>query len=69
MKVEYDAKRDLLYLLLAPEGKKAARTETVAPGVHVDFDRDGKIIGIEVVEASSVVGTDPSLEVALRPAS
>lgn len=69
MKVEYDAKRDLLYLLLAPEGKKAARTETVAPGVHVDFDRDGKIIGIEVVEASSVVGADPSLEVALRPAS
>ncbi|MCL4243190.1 MAG: DUF2283 domain-containing protein [Dehalococcoidia bacterium] len=69
MKVEYDAKRDLLYLLLAPEGKRAARTETVAPGVHVDFDRDGKIIGIEVVEASSVVGADPSLEVALRPAS
>ena len=69
MKVEYDAKRDILYLLLAPEGKRAARTETVAPGVHVDFDRDGKIIGIEVVEASSVVGADPSLEVALRPAS
>jgi uncharacterized protein YuzE len=69
MKVEYDAKRDLLYLLLAPEGKKAAHTETVAPGVHVDFDRDGKIVGIEVVEASSVVGADPSLEVALRPAS
>lgn len=69
MKVEYDSERDLLYLLLALEGKKAARTDTVAPGVHVDFDGDGKIIGIEVVEASTVVGAHPSLEVALRTAS
>lgn len=69
MKVEYDSGRDLLYLLLAPEGKKAARTDTVAPGVHVDFGHDGKPIGIEVVEASTVVGEHSSLEVALRPAS
>ena len=69
MKVQYDSERDLLYLLLASDERKAARTETVAPGVHVDFDRDGKIIGIEVVEASTVVGKDPRVEVALRPAS
>jgi uncharacterized protein YuzE len=68
MKVQYDAERDLLYLLLASDERKAARTDTVAPGVHVDFDRDGKIIGIEVLEASSIVGAHPNVEVALRPA-
>lgn len=67
MKVNYDPERDLLYLLLGSEDRKAARTETVAPGVHVDFDRDGKLLGIEVVEASTIVGKDPRLEVALRP--
>ena len=67
MKIEYDAKSDLLYVNLAAGDVRAARTETVAPGVHVDFDRDGKVIGIEVLEASTVIGADPRVEVALRP--
>jgi uncharacterized protein YuzE len=67
MKIEYDAKSDLLYVNLAPDDVRAARTETVAPGVHMDFDRDGKIIGIELLEASTVIGADPRVEVALRP--
>jgi len=30
--------------------------KTSSPGVHADFDRDGKLMGIEVIEASKVMG-------------
>ena len=52
MKVEYDSGHDLLYLWLAPPGTKAASTKTIAPGVHADFDREGTVIGLEVLDAS-----------------
>jgi len=29
---------------------------TVVPGVHADFSSDGKLIGIEVIDASEVMG-------------
>lgn len=56
MKIEYDPARDLLYIYFAEVEVKAARTETISPGVHADFDKDSKLIGIEVVEASKVMG-------------
>ncbi|MBI5199433.1 MAG: DUF2283 domain-containing protein, partial [Nitrospirae bacterium] len=31
-------------------------TITVTSGVHADFDKDGKLIGIEVLDASEVMG-------------
>ncbi len=56
MKIEYDPERDLLYIYFAETEVKAARTETIAPGVHADFDKDSKLVGIEVIEASKVMG-------------
>jgi len=56
MKIEYDPERDLLYLYFADPGKKAAETITIKPGVHADFDQEGKIIGIEVIDAKEVLG-------------
>jgi uncharacterized protein YuzE len=29
---------------------------TIRPGVHADFDKEGKLIGIEVIDASEVMG-------------
>jgi len=52
MKVQYDRVRDLLYILFGVAGEKAARTETVVPGVHADFNAQGTLIGIEVLDAS-----------------
>ena len=52
MKIEYDAFRDLLYLWFGTPGERAAKTETVMPGVHADFDRDGRLLGIEVLDAA-----------------
>lgn len=56
MKIEYDPERDLLYIYFSETETKAAETVTVRPGVHADFDKDGKLMGIEVIEASKVMG-------------
>ena len=58
MRIEYDPLRDLLYIYFASLDIKAAETVTVAPGVYADFSRDGKLLGIEVIDASEIVGKE-----------
>ena len=67
MKIEYDPLRDLLYIWLSIPGEKAARTETVTPGVHADFGRQGRLIGLEILDASEVLRDKVQFEVALAP--
>jgi len=67
MKIEYDSVRDLLYIWFDIPGGKAAQTKTVVPGVHADFDRRGKLIGIEVLDASEVLRHKVQFEVELSP--
>ncbi len=67
MKIEYDPMRDLLYLWFGTPGEKAAQTVTVVPGMHADFDSTGKLIGLEVLDASEILGEKLQLEVALWP--
>ena len=59
---------DLLYLWLGKPGTKAAKTNVVAPGVHADFDRDNKLIGVEVLDARNVLGDNLQFEVVLSSA-
>ena len=66
MKVEYDPTRDLLYLWLATPGTKAASTKVVSPGVHADFDAEGTLIGMEVLDASDVLQDNLQFEVELE---
>jgi uncharacterized protein YuzE len=56
MKIEYDPERDLLYMYFAEPEIKAAETVTIKPGVLADFDKDGKLIGIEVLDAKELMG-------------
>ncbi|MGE0683086.1 MAG: DUF2283 domain-containing protein [Candidatus Binatia bacterium] len=65
MRIEYDPKRDLLYIWFGAVGTKAAQTTTVSPGVHADFDMNGKLIGLEVLDATEVLGRHVQFEVAL----
>ena len=62
MKIEYDSDRDLLYIYFAAPSTKAAETITITPGVHADFDRDKKLIGIEVLDASEIMNRKIELE-------
>ena len=68
MKIEYDPKLDLLYIWFGAPGEKAAQTVTVVPGVHADFSSKGKLLGIEVLDASEVLGKRVQFEVGLPAA-
>lgn len=55
MKVTYDADADAAYIYLkniAPgEVEKTVTGEGDAEGVNLDFDAEGRLIGVEVLEA------------------
>lgn len=50
-KVLYDQAQDILYL--AREGEEAEAVE-VAPGVTLEFDAGGGLLGVEIFRASQV---------------
>lgn len=50
MKTIYDAEADALYVRFAE--KPVVQSEEVAEGVVLDFDAEGRIVAIEVLEAS-----------------
>jgi uncharacterized protein YuzE len=48
MKMHYDPEADAFAVQFAPKGAYV-ESEEVAPGVTLDFDADGQVIGIEVL--------------------
>ena len=53
MKVTYDAETDILQIILndVPVGE----SDEDKPGIILDYDADGNIIGIEILDASQRV--------------
>ncbi len=49
MKVEYDKEVDALYIRIVET--HIARTEELDEGVNLDFDNQGKLVGIEILNA------------------
>ena len=49
----FDPEADAVYIYLG-EGE-VAETEEVAPNVMLDFDADGRVVGVEVLTASKVL--------------
>jgi uncharacterized protein YuzE len=49
--VNYDSKADILYIV-ARKGKEEEFVE-VAPGINVELDEKGEVIGIEILRAST----------------
>lgn len=54
MKIEYDREVDAAYICIVPEIKEGMTKKTVAlnEDIILDFDASGKLIGIEVLNAS-----------------
>ena len=48
--VNYDPESDVLYIV-AREGKEEGFIE-IAPGINIELDEKGEIIGIEILNAS-----------------
>ena len=53
MKFHYYPETDSLYIDLA--SRPSAETREVAPGVVLDFDADGGLVGIDIDHASRIV--------------
>ena len=49
MKTTYDPEADALYVRFAKA--KVVESEEVSPGVVIDFDTEGRIVGVEVLDA------------------
>ncbi len=50
MNIEYDPDIDALYVRLTD--RKIIDSEEVQPGIVLDFDETGKVVGVEVLNAS-----------------
>jgi uncharacterized protein YuzE len=48
----YDTEADTVFVWFGPEGTKSAWTQEVALGILLDFDCDGRVIGIDVLDGS-----------------
>jgi uncharacterized protein YuzE len=48
----YDPEADAIFVWFGPEGGKSAGTEEVAPGIMLDYDEHGRVVGIEVLDVA-----------------
>ncbi|NBY70501.1 MAG: DUF2283 domain-containing protein [Betaproteobacteria bacterium] len=62
MKIEYDPKADAMYIRL--KAGTVAESDEVRPGVLLDFDAEGKVLGIEMLDVS--LKTDNPRELAME---
>jgi len=63
MKVFYDPEVDVLRILFSSHAIEESDEDK--PGVIIDYDKDGNIVGIEVLEASKRVENPRALEYAV----
>lgn len=56
MQIRYDAEADILRILLSDD--KIYQSDETAPGLIVDYTKEGKVVGIELLDASESVA-DP----------
>jgi len=54
MKVRYDRKTDTLSLVLR-DNEKVFESDEDKPGVILDYDKDGNLISLEILDASGRV--------------
>lgn len=62
MKIEYDPKADAMYIRLA--AGTVVDSDEVRPGLVLDFDADGRVLGIEMLDVSQ--RTDNPRELAME---
>jgi len=49
MKIEYDREVDALYIRI--QEKEVYKTKELEEGINLDFDKEGKMIGLEIIGA------------------
>lgn len=67
MKVKYDRDVDALTIVLTDA--KIAESDEQQPGVIFDFDKDGNVVGMEILDASKRISDPNHVEIELSGAS
>ncbi len=62
MKIEYDQQADAMYIRL--RAGTVAQSDEVRPGMVLDFDAQGRVLGIEMLDVSQQ--TDNPRELAME---
>jgi uncharacterized protein YuzE len=63
VKVTYDPEVDVLRILLSDA--PIEESDEDKPGVILDYDKDGNIVGLEILEASKRIANPRSVEYAV----
>ena len=50
IRTSYDPEAGVMFVWFGLEGAKSVETQEVAPGIMLDFDSEGRVIGIEVLD-------------------
>lgn len=61
MNVTYDPHTDTLSIVLAPTA--VAESSEEKPGVILDFDADGRLVGLEILDASKSMPDPASINI------
>ena len=64
MKIEYDQQADAMYIRL--RAGDVAESEEVRPGVVLDFDTQGQVLGIEMLDVSKRTDNPRALDASFR---
>lgn len=56
MKISYDSEVDALYIELFPLAPATAETRQLSEAISANYSPDGKLAGLEVLDASLVIG-------------
>ena len=63
MKVSYDRKVDVLRIRF--NGSAVFESDEDRPGVILDYDADGQVVGMEILDASKRVDNPQSVDLAI----
>lgn len=63
MKVTYDPEVDVLRILLSDAAIE--ESDENKPGVILDYDKDGNVVGLEILQASKRIANPRSVEYAV----
>ena len=58
MKIRYDAEVDSLYIELRTLEPGTAECRELTPDITADYGPDGKLAGLEILDASQVLGEE-----------
>jgi uncharacterized protein YuzE len=65
----YDPEVDAISIRFAPEGARYVESEEVAPGVVLDYDGEGRVIGVELLYVRDLLASGSAGTATLKPAA